>query len=51
MIEVFLLPFYAFKWVFSLAFWYYGIMFLTNTEKYENASDNLKERWHEYRQK
>ena len=51
MIEIFLIPFYVFKWMFSLAFWYYGIMFLTNTEGYENASDNLKDKWREYRQK
>ncbi len=51
MIDIFLIPFYAFKWVFSLAFWYYGIVLLTNTETYENASDKLKERWNELRQK
>jgi len=51
MIDIFLIPFYAFKWVFSLAFWYYGLYFLMNTETYENASDKLKERWNELRQK
>jgi len=51
MIELFLTPFYVFKWVFSLAFWYYGIYFIMNTETYENASDKLKDRWNELRQK
>ena len=49
MIELFLIPFYAFKYVFSLAFWFYGIMFLINSETYENGSEYLKEKWNEYR--
>ena len=51
MIEVFLIPYTVFKWVFSLAFWYYGIVFLTNAETYENAYDKLKEKWNEYKNK
>jgi len=51
MIEVFLIPYTVFKWVFSLAFWYYGIVLLTNTEFYEKTSDKLVEKWNAYREK
>ena len=48
-VDIFLLPFEAFKWLFSLAFWYYSIVILTNTEAYEDASEKLKEKWNEYK--
>jgi len=51
MIDLFLLPFYVFKWVFPLAVWYYGIVFLTNSEMYENASEKLKDKFDELRKK
>jgi hypothetical protein len=51
MIDFFLIPFYAFKWVFSLAFWYYGILFITESELYEKASDKIMDKWNGYREK
>ena len=51
MLDILLLPYYTFKWAFSIAFWYYGLVMITNSEMYENASDNLKDKWNAYRKK
>ena len=51
MIDLFLITFYALKYVFSLDFWFYGIVFIINSEVYENASEKLKQRWNEYKNK
>ena len=51
MTEIILLPFTLFEWIFSLAFWYYGVMFLVNSELYENTHDKIEEKWNAYRNK
>ena len=44
-LTIFLVPFIVFKYVFSMAFWYYGIAYLISSEKWENMSKNLKDLW------
>jgi len=51
MIDIFLLPFYAFKWLFPLLVWYYVIQFLLVTDYYYDTSEKVKDMWNAYREK
>jgi len=49
MVDIFLFPFEAFKWLFSLAFWWYLLVIITSTDTYYDVADKLKEKWNEYK--
>jgi len=50
-IDIFLLPFYLFKWAFSLVFWWYLLVIITSTDAYYDVADKLKDKWYGYREK
>ena len=51
MIDIFFLPFYLFKWAFSLVFWWYLLVIITSTDAYDDVADKVKDKWYGYREK
>jgi hypothetical protein len=51
MIDLFLLPFILFEWVFSFLVWYYLIRFILVTDYYWETKDKVKDMWYAYREK
>ena len=45
MIDIFLLPFYVFKWVFSLCFWVAIVFYIVGTDWFGDLSDWLQDKW------
>ena len=39
---ILMLPFYVFKYAFSLAFWFYLIVFTQQSQWYENISEKIR---------
>jgi len=39
---ILMLPFYVFKYAFSLAFWFYLIVFAQQSQWYENMSEKIR---------
>lgn len=49
MIDVFLgillVPFFAFKYVFSIVFWFYGVNLLITSSWWFDMSSKIKDKW------
>lgn len=41
---ILMLPFYIFKYAFSLAFWFYLIVFIQQSDWYHNISTKIREK-------
>jgi len=41
---ILMLPFYIFKYAFSLAFWFYLIVFMQQSDWYYNISTKIREK-------
>jgi hypothetical protein len=42
---ILLIPFFAFKYAFSLAFWFYAINLLVTSDTWFDMSRKIKDKW------